>query len=350
MSSIKKAFVLEDNTVFNKGHYWLIKAADKGIKEAQKELADSYLFGLNGIEKNSVKADYWLKEYEKDSTEKMVPSEKVNIKKAETIKKEEPKAETPPARNLSETTVQLLKAADRGVKESEFIIGEKYANGDEFEKNPYLAFDYYLKSANSGYDQAMVAVGLCYKTGQGVDKDEEIAFDWFTKAADLGFIPAFFQVGVCLLEGVGAVQNKKFGLEYLTRAMDQGYVRANTYLADEYIDGRLVRKDSIKARELFEQAAAKEDPYALYKLGEMYAGNGLSVEKNERKAAQYFAKAATLGQPDAEYMLGYYYTLGLGGRKQDMDKAYTLLKRAASKGNRLAISELKKLYDEEVEQ
>ena len=347
-----KEVILKDSNVLNKKYYWLIRAADKGIKEAQKELADSYLTGSNGLEKSSLKADYWKKEFEKIDIPK--PKKKTKIEKIQVVKStgvivnDEVEKPSQPIIELSEETLALYKSAESGVVDSEFLLAEKYATGNEVKSDDVKAFEWYLKAANHGSLKAMVSVGIAYKNGIGTPKNEELAFEWFERAVEKKYVAAQFEIGVCYLEGIGITPNKRIAFMWLDKAIEAGYTKAESYVADCYLNGFGVLKDSLKAKEYYEKAAAKNSGYAQYKLGEMYAANGLTIEKDEKKAAQWYEKAAANGQEDAEYMLGYYYAYGHGGKKINLDKAREFLNRSAKKGNKFAIAGLKKIFNEEV--
>ena len=348
---MSKELILKDSSVLNKQYYWLIKAADKGNKEAQKELAESYLTGSNGLEKSQIKAEYWKKQYERAEEPKVKKVVKTVVVPANVTQVEIPANVAKPAKpvnELSEEILALVKSAESGIVDSEFLLAEKYASGNDVKKDDKKAFEWYLKAANHGLERAMVSVGISYKEGFGVEKNDELAFEWFERAADKEYLPAIFELGACYLEGVGATPNKRVAFMWLDKALEGGYTKAETYVGDCYLNGFGVLKDSLKAKELYEKAATKNSGYAQYKLGEMYASNGLSIVKDEVKACKWFEKAVVNGQPDAEYMLGHYYAFGHGGKKVNMEKAHDLFVKSAKKGNRFAIAALKKNFNEEV--
>ena len=346
---MNKELILKDSSVLNKQYYWLIKAADKGNKEAQKELAESYLTGSNGLEKNQVKAEYWKRVYEKVETPKTSVVKTVvrpiDVTKVDIHK--EISQPVKPINELSEEMLALVKSAESGVVDSEFFLAEKYATGTDVSKDDKKAFEWYLKAANHDLERAMVSVGISYKEGIGVNKNDELAFEWFERATDKEYLPAQFELGACYLEGVGATPNKRVAFMWIDKALEGGYTKAETYVGDCYLNGFGVLKDSLRAKALYEKAAAKNSGYAQYKLGEMYASNGLTIDKDEVKAAKWFEKAAANGQSDAEYMLGHYYAFGHGGKKINLDKAHDLFIKSAKKGNRFAIASLKKIFNEE---
>jgi len=76
--------------------------------------------------------------------------------------------------------------------------------------------------------------------------------------------------------------------------------------------GEGAKKDLIKARELFLQAAEHGYAPAQVNLGMMY-DHGDGVPRDYQLARYWYQKAADLGNRDGQLMLGYMYFYGLGG-------------------------------------
>ena len=101
-------------------------------------------------------------------------------------------------------------------------------------------------------------------------------------------------------------------------------------------------KEYDKALEIWEKLAKKNNPEAIYQLGDYYE-RGLAVEKNEQKAFKYYSKAAKMDSDIGLYAMGRCYRWGIGVEKEDV-KAYQYFKKAAERNYMLAYVELAECY------
>ena len=81
---------------------------------------------------------------------------------------------------------------------------------------------------------------------------------------------------------------------------------------------------------------------ALYALGTLNE-EGCGVSKNPYKATVRFRQAAEQGDARAQYQIGYRYFIGYGSR-QDRDKAYEWLVKAAEQDDQTALDFLEKHF------
>ena len=84
------------------------------------------------------------------------------------------------------------------------------------------------------------------------------------------------------------------------------------YLGCAYIYGLGVKRDSAKAVELLEKAAAKGYDEALYELGMMYRLGRCSVSRNLHKAYDYFYRGVGNENSNCMYELGCMFYKGIG--------------------------------------
>lgn len=106
-------------------------------------------------------------------------------------------------------------------------------------------------------------------------------------------------------EGVSAFENEDYGTaltEFLPLAQ-AGKVEAMTFLARTYDEG-LEAVD--KALPWYQKAAAKGDPEAQTRLGQLY-DDGEGVEQDTEQAIAWYEKAAAQGDDEAQYLLGLHY-------------------------------------------
>lgn len=65
-----------------------------------------------------------------------------------------------------------------------------FEKGEEGEIDVQRAHDYYKRAAEAGHVEACYRYGVCLKHGKGTEKNPEVAFTWFVKAAEANYPPA----------------------------------------------------------------------------------------------------------------------------------------------------------------
>ena len=121
-------------------------------------------------------------------------------------------------------------------------------------------------SADQGDVKSKYKIALCYRLGKGVPVDFKKAWEAFTDC--------------------------RAGLEMLS---EEGDLEATKMVADYFAYGRgKDGTDYVKARGLYYVASIKNDPEALFKLGEIYE-NGWGTNKDNQQAELYYQKASDTG-------------------------------------------------------
>jgi TPR repeat protein len=77
----------------------------------------------------------------------------------------------------------MKKAADQGMPEAQFAVGEAYRKGEGVATDHRSALHWYLKGARQGLAAAQIAAGAAYRDGKGVKRDARLASKWLRKAA-----------------------------------------------------------------------------------------------------------------------------------------------------------------------
>jgi hypothetical protein len=103
----------------------------------------------------------------------------------------------------------VRKAAEAGLADAQYELGEFYMDGTGVEKDPSAAVSWVRKAALAGHTGAQCNLGVCYMNGTGVNKDSAAAVSWFRKAAEAGHTDAQFNLGDCYENGTGV--NKDTG-------------------------------------------------------------------------------------------------------------------------------------------
>lgn len=101
-------------------------------------------------------------------------------------------------------------------------------------------------------------------------------------------------------------------VERLKSKADGGDVAAQLELGKEYLSGKNVQANFSKGFAYFSMAARKNDPEALFLIGECQ-DNGTGTTVNPSSAFQNYAKAAKQGHLRATLALAHYYETGRGG-------------------------------------
>jgi len=68
-----------------------------------------------------------------------------------------------------------------GDSPSQYVLGEKYLNGDSVKSNFREAAKWFRKSANQGHALAQYNLGCLYLIGSGLKQNEKNALKWFKK-------------------------------------------------------------------------------------------------------------------------------------------------------------------------
>ena len=156
----------------------------------------------------------------------------------------------------------------------------KYYKANKFDE----AFPVCKKSAEQGVAEGQYCVGEMYFYGKGVKRDYEKGLEWYEKAAE------------------NKSSDHKVGLAQIRL----GFIHLN------------MTNDYVKAFKYFKMAAERNDPFAQYQVGLMYAG-GHGVKQNYKKAVEFYKKAARYWA-SAYVELGKLYLKGYGVR-QNRDEA-----------------------------
>lgn len=113
-------------------------------------------------------------------------------------------------------------------------------------------------------------------------------------------------------------------------------------LANKYLFGQGVARDSKAAEYWLQKAAGAGDPQAQMELGYFYEA-GIGAPRNMELAAHWYRLAAHAGEPEAKANLGLLYFWG-EGVPQDREMAARLFREAAEKGSGKAASKLASMY------
>lgn len=222
------------------------------------------------------------------------------------------------------------KAADKGLAEAQFDLGDMYWLGNGVAKDYSEAIAWYRKAGEQGLEEAQNRLGDMYSDQQGVKTDGQEALAWYSKAADRGSVNALVGIGNMYSEGHGVEKDVRKAIPWYRAAADRGDADAEYYLGEIYSGGQQIAKDSRQAIAWYRKAAEHNDCLrasscsdAQIKLGRIYfSGDG--VVQDFSQAATWWRKAAELGSGPGQLFLGacYEYGRGVAEDKSEAAKLY----------------------------
>jgi TPR repeat protein len=235
--------------------------------------------------------------------------------------------------------IELQRIAENGDPEAQFIVSAVLSSTTKdipgIQKSNEQSLAWLLKAAEQGHANAQWVLGTHYYYGTaGLKQDYQEAARWLRKAAEQGIDDAQYHLAVMHNEGQGVPQDYKESVYWLRKAAAQGNASAQHGLGLMYVDGgKGVPQDYQEAAAWFRKAAQQGDADAQYSLGFVYY-KGQGVPQDYKEAIVWLRKAAEQGHADAQNNLGVAYRNGQGIQR-DLVLAYMLCNLAAAGGNGL---------------
>lgn len=167
-------------------------------------------------------------------------------------------------------------AAEKGIKQAQFALGEIYARTPETVKD---AVKWYRLAAKQGHPNAYYNLGDILKDGaEGVDADTgesnrlyQVAASEFHVFAQMGSPEFQYKLGIMFQNAKGVKKDMNIALKWMSKSAMQGHSLAQLTLGRIYAKGIEVPRDDQQARYWLDMAAAqghKDAIAALDKLNE----------------------------------------------------------------------------------
>lgn len=179
----------------------ILKAAEHGVVEAQRDVGKNYQFG-------------WATK----------PDEKRALRWYE-------------------------KAAEQGDGESLWRLGMAHVTGDAGKQDSSRAADYFRRAASAGYAEGMVSLAVMYATGDGVPRDYEEALRLYEEAAEIGEPHAFFGLAVMHARGEAVPVNLVKARALYAQAVNLGDEPNDAFL--RHLEANMSEEELAEAEELF---------------------------------------------------------------------------------------------------
>ncbi|WP_261842877.1 hypothetical protein [Aliamphritea ceti] len=191
----------------------------------------------------------------------------------------------------------LQVARNAGLAEAGYYLGMAYQHGQGTYIDLEKAISAYQFAADRNNPNAQRNLGMLYKEGNGVAKNGAKAFDLISRSAKAGIIDSQLTAGVMLLRGEGVEKDERLGHSWIKQAAVAGNQDAQLALGIMYSD-----LDIAASINWYEQAAAQDNPYALYHLAILYL-KGMRVPQDLYKAREYARQSAELGHLSSSTLL-----------------------------------------------
>jgi len=336
---IAKAYITLGNQ-YDRAFAWVKAAAEKGHEEAQCLLASYYLSGVV-VEQNEEAALRWYQAAAAQGSTYALSS----IGDIYTNKKE-----------YSKAILWYTKATEAPIPDSyaQRQLGLFYLDGTITPSDPDKGLLLLEAAANQKNVYAQYDLGAILLSGNyTVTPDQERGIKWLIAAAEQSDPlagDAACTLGMLYEEGKYVEQDSATAVKWFSVAAEKESAWGALNLAECYLAGRGVEKNTEKAADLFVYvtsiATAEQQSCAAraaFVLGGMYLhGNG--VAKDSEKTAQWFLFAAEKGNADAQYLLGEAYEQQAKTAEEHII-AQKWYERAAMQGHVRALQRLKQLQE-----
>lgn len=205
--------------------------------------------------------------------------------------------------NPEEARRWLVFAAQKGMKEAQFRIGDHLLRGEAgFTANPQEAVSWFRKSAEQGYDSAQYSLGWCYETGTGVEEDTTQAIAWYQASSKQGNHQASDRLHACIQRlGPEPISIADIGraAEQETDSKDPEVVFS---LACKLRESGKRKEDKVKAANMFKRASLLGHDLAQLEYVRTVLTESTDPEE-EDECLEWLEKIASQGHENAKLLL-----------------------------------------------
>ena len=212
---------------------------------------------------------------------------------------------------------------------------------DSLNKTPglqELALCLYVKAAGQDHPESLFRLAIYFLTQlHRTREDEELAVEYLRRAASCGHPAALHHLGECLEHGVGTDTDEQEAVWCYEQAAER-----QDPFAISSLTGYPIGENPLKATNYDKELADLGDNAACMRTGMSYFNGSHGLEQCNQAARKYFTLALrgeTETVAEAEYMLGLITLHGLGTAKS-AQRAEGFFTHAVQKGHILAKIEL----------
>lgn len=213
--------------------------------------------------------------------------------------------ENPLQYNLSESRIlDYLRLAEKTIKQTASYFGHFYLNKKDYQAAwPYLQTGEQLNQAES-----LNALGYLYERGcpeLKLAKDAKKAFEYYSRTAAQGDPVGMSNKGLLLLHGNGTEKNENEAKELFEDALAKEYKLAAYNLYAMYSHGWGVPQDLAIAFRFLKEAEVTRDPDVLFNLALVY-DKGEGIPEDRILGTEYLLQAVQAGHANASLFLAWH--------------------------------------------
>ena len=195
--------------------YYCQKSADLGYEKAQYKLGQWYEDGDKGIKIDLKKSNHYYGLAAEQGNKKA----RLSYLYGKFM--------------LDGDVTSLETAADEGLDEAQFELGNCYYNGKGVSKDYVSAYEWYKKASDQGLEKAREKLSnKYYSTAMSKMTDQSAIVKMLTRAAEKGHAEAQFELGKCYHYGKGIKQDYKSAIKWYKEAAEQGNEEARKAFAN----------------------------------------------------------------------------------------------------------------------
>ncbi|KAJ3256449.1 hypothetical protein HDU77_003134 [Chytriomyces hyalinus] len=318
---------------------WYRRAAELGLPEGQANLGLAFAYGWAGF-KDRTEAAHWFwaaASYGGDS--KSAYELASLIEKGNGVQKD-----------LGKSFGWYMCAAEAGYVKAMEKLARYFLDGVYCPQDKVEAAKWLRRAVDADSVYAMLTLGHMHEKGEG---DYQIAFTYFQQAAERGdpkgrlYVAQYLETGRAikkdLLQAIAIYKR-------LIRDFPSAAFEAYYHLGVCYEYGKGVPQDLIQAFNNYQLAYSECMPAATALGCVLLTGLPPMIQKDVEKARSLFDFAAVRGEPAAMYRLGLLWqTSGPKGTPADPSKAIHWFRSSASRNYAPAMSKLGSIYIEEAQ-
>lgn len=167
---------------------------------------------------------------------------------------------------------QLRREAEAGDVKAQYALGVAYVRGEVISRDLAQAKVWLERAAAQDDGEPSYQLGIYHAMGIWGKVDAEQAFYWIERAAKYDNPAALVALSNFYLDGFGTSQNGELAIKLLTSAANKEYAQAQYRLGIIYHSGKIVPKDTVRAREWFIKAHEAGDIDAAFMVAQTYHG------------------------------------------------------------------------------
>jgi TPR repeat protein len=201
--------------------------------------------------------------------------------------------------NLESAVGWFRRAAEQGLSEAQYHLGNAYLFGSGVENNSAAAVEWLQLAANQNHISAAIQLGFLFLRNEGIEKDISQSVKWFSKAADQGSPHAQYNLGNLFSEDCHGVRNDAESVRWFRKAADQGHAVAQYALGGMYAEGRGIPKDYSLAMAWFRKAAEQGYEGAIINLSRWPTASVTGPQDNLKVHCAQDLESLLKNYPDA---------------------------------------------------